>query len=278
MSKTAFGIVAVLASCVALLAQDAAYYKAIQKASSSKVQPAQFKQMEENALKDFSRPESYELLATSFGNTTEKVWAVIYGEIYCDLSPDPERVSRVGSLMYQWYEGSLSRQGNGLSVSLTENAQSSQKQLPFESLFEQSFLMGAAVVKGSFPPLSIQTLTTIRKNQLALWNQKKLPETELVRRQQAIMSAGHFEAYNYWLFKDARAEEFSEWIKSHQDQFQGWLDWQSKNKFTVETPDFQRLYLLRKPSSRSAAPASLIHEAGHAEGIVPTLASTKPKQ
>jgi hypothetical protein len=57
------------------VAQDVACYKAIEKASSSKVQPAQFKKIEEDALKDFSRPESYELLATSFGNTTEKVWA-----------------------------------------------------------------------------------------------------------------------------------------------------------------------------------------------------------
>ena len=110
-------------------------------------------------------------------------------------------------------------------------------------------------MKGNFPPLSIQTLIAIRKNQLSLWNQKRLPETELVRRQEAILSAGHFEAYNYWLFKGARADEFSEWIKSHQDQLQAWLDWQSKNKFAVETPDFQRLYLLRNPSRSSAAPA-----------------------
>ncbi len=140
MTKAILSIITVLALCSASLAQDVDYYKAIQKRSSTRVQPTQFKQMEENALKEFARPESYELLAMSFGNTTEKVWAVIYGEVYCNLSPDPERVSRVGSLVYQWYEGSLSKQGNGLSVSLTENAQSSQKQLPFESLFEQAFL------------------------------------------------------------------------------------------------------------------------------------------
>ena len=273
MAKTVFGIIALLALCITSFAQDTAYYTAIQKASSSKLQPAQFKQMEENALKDFSRPESYELLATSFGNTTEKVWAVIYGEVYCNLSTDSKRVSRVGSLVYQWYEGSLSRQRNELSVSLTEHAQSSQKQLPFESLFEQSFLMGTVGVKGDFPPLSIQRLIEIRKKQLSLWTQKKMPETELVRRQEAILSAGHFEAYNYWLFKGARAEEFSQWIKSHQDQFQAWLDWQGKNKFEVQTPDFQRLYLLRKPSRSSAIPASLIHEAGHVEGIAETVDS-----
>jgi len=254
---TPFRIIITLTLCAASFAQSDEYYKAIQKASSSKVQPAQFKQIEENALKDFSRPESYEVLATSFGNTTEKVWAVIYGEVYCNLSPDPERVSRVGSRVYQWYEGSLSRQGNGLSVSLTENAQSSQKQLPFESLFEQAFLMGAVGVKGNFPPLSIQTLIAIRKNQLSLWSQKKLPETELVGRQEAILSAGHFEAYNYWLFKGARAEEFNEWIKGHEAQFQAWLDWQGKNKFSVQTPDFQRLYLLRRPDGKATPTSAL---------------------
>jgi hypothetical protein len=292
MARTALSIIALLALSSALLAQDADYYKAIQKRSSTRVQPAQFKEMEEKALKDYSQAGSYEVLATSFGNTTEKVWAVIYGETYCNLSSDSDRISQVGSLVYHWYEGALSRQGNGLSANLTENAQSSTKQVPFESLFEQAFLMGAVSVKGDFPPLSIQKLTEIRKNQLSLWSQKKLPETELVRRQEAILSAGHFEAYNYWLFKSARADEFSEWIKGHQDQFQAWLDWQSKNKFAVETPDFQRLYLLRKSSRSSTAPASLIHEAGHAEGMaetvdpktgnlhltIPLIATAKPSQ
>ena len=256
MARTVLSVIAFLALCTASFAQDADYYKAIQKASSSKVQPAQFKQMEENALKDSSRPESYELLATSFGNTTEKVWAVIYGEVYCNLSSDYDRISQVGSLVYHWYEGSLSRQGNGLSANLTENAQSSPKQVPFESLFEQSFLMGAVGLKGDFPPLSIQKLIEIRKNQLSLWNQKKLPATALVRRQEAILSAGHFDAYNYWLFKGARTEEFNEWIKGHEAQFHAWLDWQEKNKFDVQMPDFQRLYLLRKGYG-NATPVSL---------------------
>jgi hypothetical protein len=266
MDKTVLSIITVLGLCAGSLAQDADYYKAIQKRSSTRMQPAQFKQMEENALREFSQPAPYELLATSFGNTTEKVWAVIYGEVSCNLSTDPEQVSRVGSQVYQWYEGSLSRQGNGLSISLTENAQSSQKnQLPFESLFEQSFLMGAISVKGDFPPLSIQKLMEIRRNQLTL---KKLPETALVRRQEAILSAGHFEAYNYWLFRSARVAEFDEWMKSYKDQFQAWLDWQGQNRFEVETPDFQRLYLLARPSRSSAMPVpdTLLHEAGHMLG------------
>ncbi|MFI5090722.1 MAG: hypothetical protein ACHP7P_11740 [Terriglobales bacterium] len=130
-------------------------------------------------------------------------------------------------------------------MNLTENAQVAQKQAPFESQFEMSFLMGAVPFGSNLTPLSIQKLIGIRKNQLSLWNQKKLPQNELARRQQAVMAAGHFDAYNYWLFQSARSDEFNQWIKEHQIQFQAWLDWQAKNKFIVQTPDFQHLYLIR---------------------------------
>jgi hypothetical protein len=102
-------------------------------------------------------------------------------------------------------------------------------------------------------PLTIQELTQIRKNQLSLWHQKKLPQTELVRRQEAILGAGHFEAYNYWLFRGARVDEFNEWSKEHQVQYQAWMDWQAKNRFSVQAPDFQRLHFLRKSQASSAS-------------------------
>jgi hypothetical protein len=35
-------------------------------------------------------------------------------------------------------------------------------------------------------------------------------------------------------------------MKEHQAEFQAWKDWQDKNKFTVERPDFQRLYFLKQ--------------------------------
>jgi hypothetical protein len=243
MSKTLFVILLLLTPCVPTFAQDASYYKAIQKGSSSQIQPAEFKKLEQKALKDYSKPDSYELLATSFGGTTEKVWAVIYGEVYCNLATDSADIDRIGALVYQWYEKSLSKTAKGLSADLTESAQGAKSQVPFESQFEMSFLMGASFTKDAVP-LTIQKLAAIRKTQLALWGQKKLPETALMRRQEAILSAGHLDAYNYWLFKGARPEEFKDWLKEHQTQYQAWLDWQGKNKFDIQSPDFQRLHLL----------------------------------
>ena len=57
----------------------------------------------EDVLKEYSQPESYELLATSFGNISEKVWAVIYGEVFCNLSSDKTRATHMGALVFEWY-------------------------------------------------------------------------------------------------------------------------------------------------------------------------------
>jgi hypothetical protein len=245
MKRAVFCAVLFLAVCIVASAQDAAYYKAIQKGAATQIEPKQFKQMEEDALRDYAQPSRYELLASSFANTTERVWAVIYGEVFCNLSSDSDRNSKMGTLIFQSYEKSLSSQGGNLSVDLTENAQVLQKQAPFESQFEMSFLMGAIPLGNSVAPLSIEKLAKIRENQLSLWAQKKLPLNELLRRQQAISAAGHFEAYNYWLFQSARPDEFNEWVSQHQAQFKGWQDWQNKNKFTLKSADFQRLRVMR---------------------------------
>jgi hypothetical protein len=246
MTKQLFCMAAFLV-CVGAFAQDSGYYKAIQKGAATQVPPKQFKQMEQDALKNYSRPETYEALATTFANTTERIWGVVYGEAFCNLSSDPERSKQIGTLAFELYAKSLSTKGGGnLSVNLTENAEVSGKQPPFESQFEMAFLMGAVPFGADTSPLSIKKLANIRKNQLSLWKQKNLPETALIRRQQAILATGHFDAYNYWLFQGARPDEFSEWLKEHQPEFQSWKDWQDKNKFTVERPDFQRLYLLKQ--------------------------------
>jgi hypothetical protein len=245
--KRLFWCVLAFAFCTGSLAQDSAYYKAIQKGSPTQIPAKQFKQMEQDALKNYSRPETYQVLATTFANTTERVWGVVYGEAFCNLASDSEQSKKIGALVYDLYAKSLSVKANGLSIDLTENAQASGKQPPFESQFEMAFLMGAVPLGGdAASPLSIKKLINIRKNQLSLWKQKNLPETELTKRQQAIIAAGHFDAYNYWLFQSALPDESSQWMAAHQLELQSWKDWLDKNKFSVERPDFQRLYFLKQ--------------------------------
>lgn len=231
-------------ACLPAFSQSTAYYKAIQKDSTTKIEPKQFKQLEEGALKDYAQPDRYEQLATAFASTSERVWAVIYGEVFCNLSSDPARSAKMGTLVYRSYEKSIARSGENLSVSLTENAEIRRAQPPFESQFEIAFLMGVLPLGDDVTPLSIEKLTKIRANQLSLWAEKKIPLTDLVRHEQAISAAGHFDAYNYWLFQDARPDEFNAWVAQHTAEYKAWQDWQSANKFTLLSADVQRLRLM----------------------------------
>ncbi len=251
MRRSLLVVTLTLALCAAASAQGGkgSYYEAVVAGGGAGApRPAELKRLEEGALKEFSNADAYYALAKAFGGTTEKVWAVIYAEAFCNLAPESEKCGELGALAHGWYERAFTREGNEMSVTLSENAEvdTASKRGPFEADYEISLLLGFVAAKGEFSPLSVRTLAETRRQQLAVWKEKRLPKTELVRRLEAIASAGHFEAYNYWLFRNARPEEFKQWQDAHQAQYKQWLDWQAKNRFAPQKPDFQRLSLLRR--------------------------------
>jgi hypothetical protein len=163
----------------------------------------------------------------------------------------------MGALVYQWYEKSFSGGDTNLTVDLSENAEAREGQFPFENQFEFTFLFGASRFFRTVPPLSLRKLAAIREIQVSAWTKRQLLPNELVIWQQSIIDAGYFEAYNYLLFQSARRDEFNQWIKEHQADYQAWTDWLAKNKFTVRKPDFQRLYIMRSaPEPTITGPVS----------------------
>jgi hypothetical protein len=244
VARVCFWLALFFALTGAAPAQKSDYYKAIQRGAAQPIDSKEFRKAEQDAVKQFGEAAAYERLANLFGKTTEKVWAAIYGEVFCNVTADPEARKRIGALAFEMYRSSVSVDGDKLSVSLTENAQVSGPKPPFESQFEMAFLFGAIPMSNRLSSLTIETLSDIRTNQIALWKQRKLPSHELVKWQNSVIEAGHFEAYHYWLFEGARPEEFREWLAANQAQFDGWLQWHSKNKFNPEKPDFHRLRLM----------------------------------
>ncbi len=125
-------------------------------------------------------------------------------------------------------------------------------QLPFQMNFEMSIIYGMLLqgppgsARGFRPgldPLTLQALADTRRAQLAIWREKSLPPTELVRWQRRVEQAGHLEAYNYWLFRSARPAEFEEWRRSHKAEYKAWHEWHRANGMSPAAPDFQRLHL-----------------------------------
>ena len=230
----------VAAAFVASAAFAASYYDAIQKDSDEPLPTKQFKQLENAAIKDFSSADHYHQLAMAFGETTEKVWAIVYGEVFCNLTQDDSLRDEMGRNMFEWFANAIEFGDGKMSVDLTHHAQLSRSgEPPFGTSFEFSVVFGA-LGNAELDPVTISGLAKLRRKQLSIWNQKQNP-TEVTRWQQSIVEASHFEAYNYWLFGHARPSEFQSWLSSHQVAYQSWLEWRAKNAMQLTGSGFHRL-------------------------------------
>jgi hypothetical protein len=228
----------------ATTATAGSYYKEIQKRVVGPIPDKEFEKLESAALKDFTNPELERQLALAFAPTSEKIWAIIYGEAYCLLVRSEEQRRDMGARLFTTYDATLVVTAKGTSVSMCTRGTSFAGEVPFETQYEMSFLMSSMpfVIKGTLKPLTIRTLTQIRQQQLRLWKEKGLPETELAKWLGQVVAAGHFEAYNYWLFQDACPRELETWKASSPALLAPWLEWLQSHPFQPGKPDFHRIY------------------------------------
>lgn len=221
------------------------YYAQIQTGIDSNAAPA-LKKIENSAWNDFANPKSYEALSNAFSRTTEKVWSIVYAETYCNLVPDSAIARMLSKRIATQLQDSVSINDDSIAVSLAKSMQISEKrvakgELPFETHYEASWAIAIVTSGADIPLSSLASLNKIRQSQLDIWIDKQLPRNQFINRLLAIKAAGHFEAYNYWLFAPAFPKEFTAWKAKNPQLHASWLKWLKENKYTITTNDFHRL-------------------------------------
>lgn len=243
--------IAFLALAATALAEPAepAYHDVIQ--SGKTAIPAQeFQKLEGDAYTGFDSAKVYPPLIRAFAATTERVWAVIYGEVFANLTDVDAAGAEIGALVFRLYDEAIdAKSANEMTVALTREwtLDAEKPELPFEMNFEMSTIPGLA---GSFEPLTIRALADARAQQLAIWRERKLPDTELLGWQERIAQAGHFDAYSHWLFRSARPPEFEAWQRSNRAAYEAWIQWRAANPMRLDVPDFHRLLLSAEDPER----------------------------
>lgn len=74
----------------------------------------------------------------------------------------------------------------------------------------------------------------------------------LLEFQKQVIDAGHWDAYNYYLFGVCYPEEFERWISSNRRAFEGFADWYNKSPYTLgngRSVDINQIYNSYKPLS-----------------------------
>lgn len=156
---------------------------------------------------------NYYNAALYYANTKDKVWSLIYGEIFVNMESLSERGAAMKALLLQGYKEKLFKE--------TDLMKGEDKN---KSEFARAFLQtmnkqSSAISMG----ITTETLGLIRSRFILDWfnNYATRFPFKLFDYQRQLMQQGLFDAYNQWLFGPVEnLAAYDSWTKAHAEQFE----------------------------------------------------------
>jgi Tfp pilus assembly protein PilF len=184
------------------------------------------KQWEEGIKVDPIYSGNYYNAALFYFYAKDKVWSLIYGEIFINMESLSERGAAMKELLLQGYKEKLFADADLMK--------DSDK---IKSGFAQTFLQGMAKQSSlANKGISTEALTMIRTRFILDWyanNAVKYP-FRLFDYQRQLLSEGMFNAYNQWLFGPIEnLAAYENWTKTHPEEYNGFSAFQKSRIFRM---------------------------------------------
>tara|TARA_B100000809_G_scaffold24336_1_gene21277 strand:- start:558 stop:1190 length:633 start_codon:yes stop_codon:yes gene_type:complete len=180
--------------------------------------------------------------------TTEKIWGVIYGELFINIERGSEKTTQISKLLFDTYKSSItikSKTEGGVRFSkssqMTIPKEGEEIKLPFSMSYEITMIL-AITSELDKKELRIASLNKIRTSFINNWY-----ENERNIEYPNILFDWHkklidFESYNYWLLMKGNEDEFDNWVGSNKEKFDAFIEWFTKNTLKIdEQNNFKRL-------------------------------------
>ncbi len=193
---------------------------------------------------------NYYRLARLYAGTTEPLWAIIYGEVVCNLVPGTERCAEMGKLIYDLFNENVTVEGEDkIHVTMTKDnvihmtSDSSIVRVPFPMVYEMGLLKSPALLEVTkTKKLTVAQIAELRQEALAHIDTVTPGyfNLSLLDFHRKLIKSGHWMAYNMWLMSPGDTEETSQWRDSEEGarQLQEFATWFARNRFvpTVDEP------------------------------------------
>lgn len=187
------------------------------------------KQWEKGIEVDPNQSGNYYNAAKYYFLTSDKVWALIYGEIFVNLESYSKRTAEIKNILIDGYKKLFT----DANLQKDQDTKNEFVKAFLEEMKQQSSFIAA---NGVTP----ETLSAIRTKFVLDWFQKyasKFP-FRLFEYHQQLLKAGMFDAYNQWVFGTAgNLPAYETWTKAHQEEY---------NKFDY----FQHNRIFRVPANQ----------------------------
>jgi len=182
------------------------------------------KQWEKGIEVDPSYSRNYYNAAKFYFLTVDKVWSIVYGEVFINLEPSSNKTPEIKELLLESYKKLFSE------VNLEQNNKDKNE---FVKAFLQSMNKQSALVSQG---INTETLTMIRTRFILDWSNngaKKLPY-QLFDYHRQLLQEGMFDAYNQWLFGSVQnLAGFQNWIVTHNTEYSAFSSFQKSRVFKI---------------------------------------------
>ena len=186
-------------------------------------------------------PSNYYWLGKIFSFTDERIWSVLYGEMFMNLERNSKRTVEMSQILFETYKKSINIESDSSgSVSFTKSMTMNVSKgfsIPFQMAYEMNMTFGLiANILGKDKEASLASLNGLRQSFVSTWfSQKKDKDypNVLFDYQEKLKKKGYLEAYNYWLLMKGNEEEFTQWYAENEEKFNEFAEWFTENPLEV---------------------------------------------
>lgn len=169
-------------------------------------------QWEKGISRDPNYPGNYYHASRFYYFTTNKVWSLVYGEVFVNLESYTIRTAEIKNILFDGYKKLFS------DTNLPPKTKR-KKQNGFESAYLSVMNDQASLSTTGIAP---ETLLKIRRGFIGEWfsTQAEKYPFRLFDYQKQLLEAGMFEAYNQWLFGSAiQPADYQMWIEHNRKAY-----------------------------------------------------------
>lgn len=162
--------------------------------------------------------------------TKDKIWTLIYGEIFVNMEYLTERATAMKKLLLSAYKEKLFNELGSEKDTRKKNA--------FATAVLETYNKQSSVINNG---ITIESLNMLRTRFILDWYKNyaaKFP-FKLFEYQQQLIKGGMFEAYNQWLFAAAdNLPSFDQWTKMNPDAYKKFTTFQQGRVFKMPSGQY----------------------------------------
>lgn len=183
-------------------------------------------------------------------SSTEKVWGMLYGELFMNLDRNSKRTAEMSKLLFDTYKTQIQIKGDTAKLSFSKNYTLSidaikdpkNIKLPFPMVYEMNLTLALAGQK----EITLNSISEIRTNFLKSFikggNNLKYPNI-LFGYQQKLTEQDFLEPYNHWILMMGDEVAFKKWQLANNSNWNNFLKWFGQNTLLID--DNHKFYRLQ---------------------------------